>query len=677
MSITFGGKRCLDPLPLLADCQQQRLPVGWWAGRPNSFRCLLGQEPGEGWILLDRASIDSLSSINDLHDLVFSNQNVAGSDAAVRSVTLKNLVVVHAEAVSPGASGGSDTPYLVELADRRRLYRNIPINAAYNVRQAPGNSSFHSGTLTGGSQWTWTQMVQNIWEAIGTSKLGAYAGLPFSPDGSPENFIFYGASAWDSLGIVLARLACALKLDPITDAFTIVRLGATDATATAALDTHDSDHTKIWDDYPLESVRARIPAQVRVHFPKQPQTPGSSPWYTVDQSDPTADAVTTGQESSTKALLYDDLPALYNASGVIQNAAALTTRATDRVTDYYRNLWQGQGRLHRIYGNSFGEAGLRPASIILGTSWEDRGAGYKTEVIRGPRPAPFKSAETWWLKVRDDAGSPTTVDNTWIVTADSTCLDVQNTSTPTEAFLTLASTITKAVTFTNMTGGTPHDWLSAEVYLEVNINHLSSGTLTYVANGDAWNRLTGTGPYTLTFFDATGYDGKFIGFVCTAELTSYVELSGVLTIPGGEATSRRYTAGDWVVFKAFNGRWRVVDEGRKSLVNAQTGTSYTVTTHDEKALVTLTNASSVAVMLPQAGASGLFLRGWSADFQNRGAGTATITPTTSTIDGAATLALTTNQGVRIFSDGTNYFTQRGIGGGGSSDVSLLTHYMGF
>jgi hypothetical protein len=39
----------------------------------------------------------------------------------------------------------------------------------------------------------------------------------------------------------------------------------------------------------------------------------------------------------------------------------------------------------------------------------------------------------------------------------------------------------------------------------------------------------------------------------------------------------------------------------------------------------------------------------------------TITPTTSTIDGAATLALTTGQGVLICSDGTNYFTSRGLG----------------
>jgi hypothetical protein len=95
------------------------------------------------------------------------------------------------------------------------------------------------------------------------------------------------------------------------------------------------------------------------------------------------------------------------------------------------------------------------------------------------------------------------------------------------------------------------------------------------------------------------------------------------------------------------------------VVNAQTGTTYTVLTGDRGKLVTHTNGSAIAVTLPQAG--GTFPANWFYWTQNRGAGTVTITPTTSTIDGAATLALTTGQGALIVSDGTNYFTSRGIG----------------
>lgn len=98
--------------------------------------------------------------------------------------------------------------------------------------------------------------------------------------------------------------------------------------------------------------------------------------------------------------------------------------------------------------------------------------------------------------------------------------------------------------------------------------------------------------------------------------------------------------------------------------NAQTGTTYTYVNGDNSKLVTHSNAAAIAGTLPQAGSGGNFTNGWFMFVQNRGAGTLTITPTTSTIDGAASLALTTGQGVLLCSDGTNYFTSRGVGGGG-------------
>src|SRR5438128_5931091 len=89
-------------------------------------------------------------------------------------------------------------------------------------------------------------------------------------------------------------------------------------------------------------------------------------------------------------------------------------------------------------------------------------------------------------------------------------------------------------------------------------------------------------------------------------------------------------------------------------VNAQTGTSYTVLASDRGKLVTLTNASAVAVTLPVATGAG-FPAGWATFISNQGAGTVTITPTTSTIDGAASLTLATNASVLVVSDGSNYF----------------------
>lgn len=105
----------------------------------------------------------------------------------------------------------------------------------------------------------------------------------------------------------------------------------------------------------------------------------------------------------------------------------------------------------------------------------------------------------------------------------------------------------------------------------------------------------------------------------------------------------------------------------KMTLNSQVGTTYTFLTTDRGKLVTLNNASPVAVTLPQAGAS--FPSGWYVDVQNLGAGTATITPTISTIDGTTSVALSQNSGIRIASNGTNYFTQRGTGGGAAAPIN--------
>lgn len=93
-------------------------------------------------------------------------------------------------------------------------------------------------------------------------------------------------------------------------------------------------------------------------------------------------------------------------------------------------------------------------------------------------------------------------------------------------------------------------------------------------------------------------------------------------------------------------------------VNAQIGTSYTVAATDVQRLVTFNNASPVAVALPAATTAG-FGNGTKFSFKNLGIGPVTITPTTSTIDGTASLSLPQGQGDDIYSDGTNYSTQPG------------------
>lgn len=93
--------------------------------------------------------------------------------------------------------------------------------------------------------------------------------------------------------------------------------------------------------------------------------------------------------------------------------------------------------------------------------------------------------------------------------------------------------------------------------------------------------------------------------------------------------------------------------GTSQAINAQTGTTYAMVSGDAGKLVTFSNASAVAVSLSQATTAG-FTAGYAFDVQNKGAGTVTITPATSTINGASTLVLKTNETCTVTSDGTNY-----------------------
>lgn len=100
-------------------------------------------------------------------------------------------------------------------------------------------------------------------------------------------------------------------------------------------------------------------------------------------------------------------------------------------------------------------------------------------------------------------------------------------------------------------------------------------------------------------------------------------------------------------------------------VRLVTITTDAILSSDSRKLVSYSNAAAVAVSL-----RGNYGDRFLVDVENRGAGTVTLTPLFGTIDGSSTLALTTNQGVRIFSDGTNYYTQRGIGGSGGTWGSI-------
>lgn len=103
-------------------------------------------------------------------------------------------------------------------------------------------------------------------------------------------------------------------------------------------------------------------------------------------------------------------------------------------------------------------------------------------------------------------------------------------------------------------------------------------------------------------------------------------------------------------------------------VNAQTGTSYTIAAADRNKIVTLNNSSAVAVTLPTTLGFSFVVA-----IQNIGSGTATLTPSSGTINLASSVTLTGGsgsggQGAWLFFDGTNWSAVLGGGSGGGNRI---------
>ncbi len=97
-------------------------------------------------------------------------------------------------------------------------------------------------------------------------------------------------------------------------------------------------------------------------------------------------------------------------------------------------------------------------------------------------------------------------------------------------------------------------------------------------------------------------------------------------------------------------------------VRVVTSTTDTIAGADARKLVVYNSGSPVAVSLTSPATLGNLFVCW---VENIGAGAVTLTPASGTIDGATSLAINANQGAVIWSDGTNFWTERGMGSGGA------------
>jgi len=105
-------------------------------------------------------------------------------------------------------------------------------------------------------------------------------------------------------------------------------------------------------------------------------------------------------------------------------------------------------------------------------------------------------------------------------------------------------------------------------------------------------------------------------------------------------------------------------------VNEQTA-NYAIQPQDNKKLIVFNSASAVTATLPQPTGSPIGVGGtFVFALANIGSGALTVSPTSATIDGESSIVLDEFQGIEVWTDGTNYFTIRGMGSGASAITAL-------
>ncbi len=362
--------------------------------RANSYYSMTGSWPDVGWLLLDRASYNRLSPYTTTNQLVMC-------DFLNPPVVISNLSVIQARCVTRGLPTDPAAIYLVQVTNNQGVLYNpwfqFPVNVQYNVR-APGyDSSYYSGSTNGGTAWTWTGMVQDLWTK--SSLMGAYPGLPITPSGAPEGFVFTGVPHYEALSKVMDYLGLAIAGN--FPNFRIVVLGADDAAYNVLVTKYDR-YLEDSMEY-LDAGSGRVPSQVVVFFHRRNQVYGteetvrydSPQWQNAPAYSVTVAAPARFSSAAGIGYIWADYTVRYDQEGVPVAADVTTanTIATERAAQYFNTIYRGDGIAQGFSRNLYaGALPFETGSMVDGVRWFNTGklgtrddpyCGWRTEVIRG------------------------------------------------------------------------------------------------------------------------------------------------------------------------------------------------------------------------------------------------------------------------------------------------------
>lgn len=373
--------------------------------RVNTFYLSTGRWPSRGWILLARGDYNKLNKYATTFQL-----NIGDPTQANNVGTLQNLSIVQAQCVTRGLAADKDAIYLVEIVDDQWVLHNpwfqTPITSAYNLRAPAYPQTFYPWSMNGGTTWTWTTMLQDMWNQMaaiggGGQLLGAWPGLPSVPAGTPEGFEFTGVPIWTAFNDIIESLGMTLATD-LTKAnpYTIVSAGAADAAFTT-LQTKYA--TNLEDDAEeIDTGAGRVPATVKVLFRRRNDIYGteetvrydpifqweSTPYYTVSVNAPVFFIGAVGE-----GYLWSDFTVRYDMDGnpLAADTAMANTIAQERVTQYFAKIFrQTLGSMTQVYAGALPfVTGSQVDGVKYYQDYIDQGRmGWKTKIVRGFFP-PF------------------------------------------------------------------------------------------------------------------------------------------------------------------------------------------------------------------------------------------------------------------------------------------------
>lgn len=386
---TFGGYSLYDPSLVIAARQKFNRPEIPELIKANSLYVPGGCEPAIGWILLRREDYDALDNWSATLQLQIEDFDKNSSSA----LTIKHLAIVQARCVTTGVISDKDALYLVQITDKRGVINSPwfskPTNTQFNVRSPAYPGNYYVSTLTGSVSWSWSTMIQNLWEQI--PLLGTWPTLPITPTGTPEDWLFTGISVWDALFSTLDHLGLTIAVDLTSDTpYTIVRKGNTDS-AFSTLTTQYANWL-LEDEEPLSLGSGRVPGTLIVYFHKRYDYYGSEETVRYDDKQwqvghsiysisVAAPSDFTGAQGT--GYIWSDFTIRIDANGNPYDAdiATAQTIAAERATQFFDRIYSSTlGAMKRTYS---GTLPFKTGAQVDRITWKQLPHGWITIIERG------------------------------------------------------------------------------------------------------------------------------------------------------------------------------------------------------------------------------------------------------------------------------------------------------